>query len=246
MPRQKLALPIRLVPLRRVVAGHAFFCLLFLGLGLWGLHLRFAQFPAAETGQFVGLLALDAPLALTTAGTGLAAVGLFACLLKLLPGSPFQHVGIHQGGLRLRGLLGSQHFTWAELSAFAPRDRASDERWGGDHSVIAFRAHETELAEEGQMEPEVALRIDAGRFGHDWGRDNGGALASWLNELRELHALGQLGPRQALIIPDAFRRSAVAERPPRSTQPAATPDLPDSTHEPRALKPSRPQTVARR
>ena len=246
MPARTLTLPIRLVPVRRVVAGHAILCLAFLGFGLWGMQARLGRVAVADVASAIALSTTDALLLLAMVLSVAATIGLFTSLLKLLPGSPFQHLGIRHAGLRVRGFLGSAQFTWDELSAFAPRDRARDEHWGGDHSVIAFWACETEMAEEGRFEPAIALQIDAGRYGHDWGRNNGDALAGWLNELRELHALGQLEPREALIIPDAFHRSAVAERSPRSMQPAAVPDPRNPARKPAAVKPKRPQTIVRR
>jgi hypothetical protein len=194
---ESLALPIRLVPRRRPTAAWAAF---WLALAMFCFLTLEYENPLAT--RHAGIATLIIAVA---AGAGLIS------LMKLLPRSPFFHVRLGFDGLRVSRPFHFQHYTWSELSNFSVLDRL-DQPWRRPRYVVAaFWSYQLSAAENGQQEPDVALRIDADPYGSGPAADNAGGLAEWMNELRERAALGQLDDHDEVSVPTAFRDSAIQE-----------------------------------
>jgi hypothetical protein len=221
---ESLVLPIRLVPRRRPTAAWAAF---WLALAMFCFLMLEYENPLATRHAGIAMLIIAVAI-------GAALIS----LMKLLPRSPFFHLRLGFDGLRISRPFHYRHYTWSELSNFSVLDRL-DQPWRRPRYVVAaFWSYQLSAAENGQREPDVALRIDADPYGSGPAADNAAGLAEWTNELRERAALGQLDEHDEVSVPTAFRDSAI-----QATRGQGPPPTPPGLRRRPAV--NRPQAVVR-
>jgi hypothetical protein len=139
-----------------------------------------------------------------------ATLALIGTIAKLLPGSPFFHLGLSADTLIQRSGFRHRRFAWSVLSPFAVAIRTINDEGSKKHHywVVALRAKEADrLADEQDRYKRAIVRIDAAEYGEGDGDAASAVLADLLNEIR---AAALVSSDNAFTIPPELRDAVIA------------------------------------
>lgn len=218
----RLSLPIRLVPRKRVQGVLlVFFGFFFVFSVIWivgalqpGVRLEFNEQEVTDPAMRQLFPLFGVPFFLIGAG------GLFVCLLRVLPHSPYYHIEVTADGLRLRTLTQRSAFAWRDLPAFETLEvvKRDDDGTTRTYYAIAMRPEAPTAPgapAKSTIDPREIVRVPAGEYGVKDTQEDAQMLADWLNHVRDQALLRR---SDGIEISEALRKIAIGLSAPSQTQ----------------------------
>lgn len=214
MEQASLQLPIRLIPHKGGQIGYLLLSLFMIGFSIFWMGGALGVFDLNN--GIVNPLTWEriqerptALLGLIVTAVGL--VGTVRAILRLLPGSPYDHILIFSEGLVIRRIFSQRKHAWRDLPPFTTIEVIKR----GKRKTI----HHYTVAVQGEAPPEDAprgasygrevVRIYAQEYGRRKSQVDADALTEWFNALRDQALNKRLGANDIVAIPEPFQTTAM-------------------------------------